>query len=144
MFFEEFVLGTSYALEAARIDEDKMIAFAKEYDPLPIHLDKEYAAGTHYGRLIAPGVMSFMAVWRKFLDLDVLGGGLVAGIGTSIEWLAPVYAGDLLRGEAKITALQERNAYTGIVEITVWAYNENGTLVIKDITRAVVKKKQTN
>ena len=50
-----------------------MLAFAKEYDDLPMHTDEEYAKTTHFGKLIAPGVMSFMAVWAKYLEVDFFG-----------------------------------------------------------------------
>ncbi|MBQ3065582.1 MAG: dehydratase, partial [Clostridia bacterium] len=44
-----------------------MIAFAQEYDPIPLHTDEEYAKASPFGGLIAPGVMSFMSVWAKYL-----------------------------------------------------------------------------
>ena len=61
--------------------------------------------------MIAPGVMSFMSV----------------------------YADDVLTGKATITNLVPRNAKKGLAEITIEAYNQNGELVLTDVTEAIVK-----
>ena len=86
------------------IRKEKMLAFARDYDPLPLHTDEEYAKTTRFGGLIAPGVMSFMTVWAKYIEVDIIGDALIAGKSTHIEWLRPVYPGDILKGEAVITA----------------------------------------
>ena len=72
MYFDEMKLGMSVEVAPAVIYKDKMLAFAKEYDDLPMHTDEEYAKTTHFGKLIAPGVMSFMAVWAKYLEVVFL------------------------------------------------------------------------
>lgn len=43
-----------------------------------------------FEQLIAPGVMSFMAVWAKYLEVDFFGEELLAGKSTKIEWIKPV------------------------------------------------------
>ena len=73
MFFDDFKLNETIAIEPVIIDKDEMIAFAKRYDNIPLHTDEEYAKGTHFGKLIAPGVMSFMAVWANYLQVDLAG-----------------------------------------------------------------------
>ena len=118
-----------------------MVAFAHDYDPIPLHTDEEYAKTTPFGKLIAPGVMSFMSVWAKYLEVDFLGKELLAGKSTRIEWLKPVFADDVLSGKATITNLVKRNAKNGLVEITIEAYNQKGELVLTDVTEAVVKCK---
>ena len=37
MYFEEFNIGMSADIEPVTIEKDKMIAFAKEYDKIPLH-----------------------------------------------------------------------------------------------------------
>ena len=73
-----------------------MLALAQDYDNIPLHTDEEYAKSTPFGKLIAPGVMSFMSVWAKYLEVDFFGSELLAGKSTKIEWLKPVYADDIL------------------------------------------------
>ncbi len=139
MYFEEIKPGSMIELEPAVIEKEKMLAFAREYDNIPLHTDEEYAKGTHFGRLIAPGVMSFMAVWAKYLEADLFGEELIAGKSTKIEWFKPVFADDVLTGKAEVTRLTQRSRRNGIVELTIKAYNQHGELVLTDVTEAIVK-----
>ena len=142
MYFNELKVGMSVEISAATIEKEKMVDFAKLYDNIPLHTDEEYAKTTPFGRLIAPGVMSFMSVWAKYLEVDFFGAELLAGKSTKIEWHKPVFADDVLTGKATITALTPRNAKNGIVEITIEAFNQNGEKVLIDVTEAVVKINQ--
>ncbi len=126
-------------LAPAVIEKEKMLAFARDYDNIPLHTDEEYAKTTPFGRLIAPGVMSFMAVWAKYLEVDFFGEELLAGKSTKIEWLKPVFAGDLLSGRATVSGLVRRSPRNGVVEVTIEARNQNGELVLTDVTEAIVK-----
>ena len=141
MYFDDLKIGMTVDTAPATIKKEKMLDFARDYDNIPLHTDEEYAKSTPFGKLIAPGVMSFMSVWAKYLEVDFFGEELIAGKSTKIEWLKPVFADDVLTGKATITNLVKRNAKNGLVEITVEAYNQNGVLVLTDVTEAVVKCK---
>lgn len=139
MYFDDLKLGMSVDTAPALINKDKMVEFAKDYDNIPLHTNEEYAKTTPFGKLIAPGVMSFMCVWAKYLEVDFFGEELLAGRSTKIEWLKPVFADDVLTGKAEITNLVKRNEKNGLVEVTMHIYNQNGELVMTDVTEAVVK-----
>ena len=141
MYFDDIKLGMTVEIAPAVIHKEKMIAFARDYDPIPLHMDEEYAKTTPFGKLIAPGVMSFMSVWAKYLEVDFFGEELLAGKSTKIEWIKPVFAEDILTGKAVITNLVQRNPKNGLVEISIEAYNQHGELVLKDVTEAIVKCK---
>lgn len=142
MYFEELKTGMTVDTAPAVIEKEKMVAFARDYDNIPLHTDEEYAKSTPFGKLIAPGVMSFMSVWAKYLEVDFFGEELLAGKSTKIEWLKPVFADDVLTGKATITNLEKRNAKNGLVEVTIEAYNQKGELVLTDVTEAIVKCKR--
>ena len=139
MYFDDMKLGMTVEIPPALIEKEKMMDFARLYDNIPLHTDEEYAKSTPFGNLIAPGVMSFMSVWAKYLEVDFFGGELLAGKSTKIEWLKPVFAQDTLTGKATITNLVRRNEKNGLVEITIEAYNQNGVTVLTNVTEAVVK-----
>lgn len=141
MYFDDLKLGMSVETKPAVIEKDKMVAFALEYDNVPLHTDEEYAKTTPFGQLIAPGVMSFMAVWSKYLDVDFFGEELLAGRSAKIEWLKPVFANDVLTGKAEITNTTVRNEKNGIVELTIKVYNQRGDHVLTNITEAIVKRR---
>lgn len=83
--------------------------------------------------------MSFMSVWAKYLEVDFFGEELLAGSSTKIEWHKPVFAEDVLTGKATITNLIRRNEKNGLAEVTIKVYNQNGDLVLTDVTEAIVK-----
>lgn len=141
MFFDEMKLGMTVDISPVMIEKEKMLAFARDYDNIPIHTDEEYAKATHFGKLIAPGVMSFLAVWANYLEVDFFGEELLAGKSTNIEWMKPVFADDVLSGRATITKLEKRNEKNGLAAVTFEVYNQNGELVLTDVTEAVVKRK---
>lgn len=141
MYFDDLKIGMEVDIEPVTIEKDKMIAFAKEYDNIPLHTDEEYAKTTPFGQLIAPGVMSFMAVWANYLKVDFFAEELLAGKTTKMEWFKPVFAGDVLTGKARVTNLTVRNARNGLAEVTIDIYNQNGDMVITDVTEAVVKRR---
>ena len=141
MYFDDIKVGMSVQTAPAIIEKEKMMDFARNYDNIPLHTDEEYAKATPFGALIAPGVMSFMSVWAKYLEVDFFGEELLAGKSTKIEWIKPVYAQDILTGKAEVTRKEERNTKNGIVEVTIHAYNRKGELVLTDITEAIVKRR---
>ena len=139
MYFEEFELGFQMQLEPANINKQDMVDFAKKYDNIPLHTNEEYAKTTFFGKLIAPGVMSFMSVWSKYLEVDLAGDELLAGKSTKIEWHKPVFADDVLTSTCTVSALTKRNAKNGIVELTFAVFNQNGDLVLTNVTEMIVK-----
>ena len=141
MYFEEIQMNMTVEIAPAVIEKEKMLDFARLYDNIPLHTDEEYAKKTPFGKLIAPGVMSFMAVWAKYLEVDFFGEELLAGKSTKIEWLKPVFAEDVLTARAEVTNLVRRNPKNGLVEISIKAYNQNRELVLTNITEAIVKCK---
>ena len=141
MYFDDLKIGMTVETAPAMIEKEKMMTFARDYDNIPLHTDEKYAKTTPFGKLIAPGVMSFMSVWAKYLEVDFFGDELIAGKSTKIEWLKPVFADDVLSGRATITKLVKRNPKNGLVEITIEAYNQNGDMVLTDVTEAIVKRK---
>lgn len=139
MYFEEFVLGKQTKIDSAIIEKSEMIDFAKKYDNIPLHTDEEYAKSTFFGKLIAPGVMSFMSVWAKYLEIDFAGEELIAGKSTKIEWIKPVFAEDVLTSTCTVSNLTKRNTKNGIVELTFEVFNQNNELVLTDVTEMIVK-----
>ena len=139
MYFEELKMGMAVQIPPALIEKEKMLDFARNYDNIPLHTDENYAKASPFGALIAPGVMSFMSVWVKYLEVDFFGRELLAGKSTKIEWHKPVYAQDVLHGNARITRLVRRNARNGLVEISIDVFNQHGVLVLTNVTEAIVR-----
>lgn len=139
MYFDELEIGMKTEIPPAFIEKEEMLDFARKYDNIPLHTDEEYAKTTRFGKLIAPGVMSFMSVWAKYLEVDFFAEELIAGMSTKIEWFKPVFPEDTLTAEAEITNLTRRSERSGIAEVTIKIYNQNGEFVMKDTTEALLR-----
>lgn len=140
MYFDEMKIGDEVKLDGAEIKKEPMIAFAKAYDDVPLHTDEEYAKTTRFGGLIAPGMFSFLEIWNKYLEKSFFEKELIAGKSTKVEWLLPVFAGDVLTGTARITALTEKGRHSGTVEFTIDVFNQKNEQVMTAVTEAVVAK----
>jgi acyl dehydratase len=141
MYFDDLEIGMTVEIAPAVIKKEKMIDLAREYDNIPLHTDEEYAKATPFGGLIAPGVMSFMSVWARYLEVNFFEDSLLAGKSTKIEWLKPVFADDVLVGRATVTNLVKRSKKNGLVEISIEAWNQKGELVLTNVTEAIVRCK---
>jgi len=139
MYFDELTIGGTFSVPPVTITEEAIRSFALAYDPLPVHLDAEFAAKSPFKAVIAPGVMSFMAVWAEFLRTHEWGAKFIAGKNTKIEWFAPVYAGDALRGEARVMDLVRHKPDSGIVYLGMDVYNQHNVKVIFDMTELVLR-----
>jgi acyl dehydratase len=66
MWFEDVPLGGKVTIGSYTFTEENIIAFAKRYDPQPFHIDKEAAARSPYGGLIASGWHTAL-IWMKLM-----------------------------------------------------------------------------
>ena len=103
--FDDFEPGQVYELGSKVVTEDEIVAFARQFDPQPFHLDPEAAKDSVFGGLIASGWHTG-AMWMRLYVDSLLGGG--SGQGSSgieeLRWLAPVRPGDTLSG--RLTVLE--------------------------------------
>ncbi|MBQ8435862.1 MAG: MaoC family dehydratase N-terminal domain-containing protein [Oscillospiraceae bacterium] len=141
MYLDDIKLNMNIDIPPVVIDKEQMMEFSQTYNPIPIHCDEEDAKNTKFGRVLASGYMSFMAVWAKFMENDIFGDELIAGKSSKIEWFRPVFAQDILTGRVTVTNITRRNVYNGIAEITIDVYNQDNELVLTNVTESVVKYK---
>ncbi len=54
-YFEDFTEGQVFDLGERSVSEEEILAFARDFDPQPFHIDTEKAKTSLYGGLIASG-----------------------------------------------------------------------------------------
>ena len=95
--FEDFPPGLTLEFGSKTVSEDEIVAFARDFDPQLFHTDREAAAKSLYGGLIASGWHTVSMMMRMMVD-DVLKDS--AGLGSpgvdELRWLKPVRPGDTL------------------------------------------------
>ena len=113
--FEDLATGETFDLGACPIRESEILAFAREFDPQPFHLDRSAAEQSLLGGLAASGWYTAAILMRLFWDGWLRG---VDGVGSpgldGLEWLRPVRAGDRLQASGAVIGLRESRSRPGI------------------------------
>jgi acyl dehydratase len=99
LFFEDFAPGSATPYGGLTVDKAEMLAFAREFDAQPMHIDEKAAAGTMAGQLIASGWWTAALNMRMIAEDFILDAASMGSPGVSeMKWLKPVVAGDRLHG----------------------------------------------
>jgi acyl dehydratase len=125
-----FVPGKKYDLGTLSLTEEEIIAFAKAFDPLDFHIDKEAAKKSYFKDIIASGPHIFNLVHRtKWIPL--FGKTVVCGLEVSHwKFLKPVYAGMNIHSTA--TVVESKSTSDPGMATVKWFYeftNDKGEAV---------------
>jgi acyl dehydratase len=133
-YFDDYALGSTYECGSVSIDQASIIAFAKEFDPQPFHVDPVAAAAGPYGGLIASGWHTAALVMRLLVENYLAAESSLGSAGLDeLRWPHPVRPGDTLRVRA--TVVESRRSLSkpdrGIVKTMVEAANSDGATVMR-------------
>lgn len=118
------------------VTEETGAAFAEiSQDKNPLHLDKEYAAQTRFGRRIAHGMLAGSYI-SAMIGMELPGEGAVY-MKQELTFLKPVYYGDTLRVEIVVSKLQTEKKRA---VLSTNCYNQRGEQVVAG--SALVKPKE--
>jgi acyl dehydratase len=143
-WFEDFEAGQCFVSQGVTITEASIIDFATRYDPQRFHIDKEAAAQTHFGGLIASGFQTLGLSFRMFFELGVLRDSGIGAPGIEeLHWTAPVRPGDTLYTEAEVIEVRPSRSKTdrGTVRLLYTARNHRGETVMTLIVPQIVARR---
>ena len=133
-YLEDFKVGEVIEGGARTISMDEMVAFAREFDPQPFHIDELAGRRSIYGNLCASGWHTCALAMRLTVDNLLNDSSSMGSPGLeSLRWLKPVYPGDTLRLQHTITESRplRKRLDTGLVR-SVWeVFNQNGEKVLQ-------------
>ena len=67
-YFEDFSVGDVYDLGTTSATQEEIIAFARQFDPQPFHVDPERAKESAFGSLVASGWHTVSLFMRLLVD----------------------------------------------------------------------------
>jgi len=103
-YFEDFEVGRVIDCGGRTISKEEIMAFAKEFDPQPIHIDERYAAQHHFGEIVGSGLHVLGICMRHAVDTFLRDAVTLGSPGTeSIKFFKPLRPERKLRVIAKIT-----------------------------------------
>lgn len=108
--FEDLAVGETIVLGSVTVTRDMIIEWAREFDPLPFHLDEEAARKSLLGGLASSGWQTGALTLKMLGDRFLNGVASAGGLGFSdLKWKRPCMAGDTISATATITGLRRSN-----------------------------------
>lgn len=102
-WFEDYEVGAVYEWGYLSVTEEEILAFARQFDPQPIHIDRAYAAAGPFGGIIGSGWHSGSLAMRLIADHYLSKPASLASPGLDeLRWAVPLRPGDTLRLRATI------------------------------------------
>lgn len=95
--FEDFPVGETVSFGEKTVTEEEIIAFAKAFDPQPVHTDPEAAKASLLGGHCASGWHTIALFMRMMCDEFLLESTSIGSPGVEeLNWKQPVRPGDTL------------------------------------------------
>jgi acyl dehydratase len=132
-YFEDYIEGDVHSFGSVEVEADEIIAFAKRFDPQPIHADPDAAKLRSFGGLIASGWHTAGLMMRLYVDhyLSSVASLVSPGI-DELRWHKPVRPGHRLSVRVTIlkTATSKSKPDRGVVTSGVEVFNQYSELVM--------------
>ena len=132
-YWEDFPVGSVREFGAMPVTREASIAFAREFDPQPFHLDDEAARGSLFGALCTSGWHTCAMAMRMMCDDYLLETASLGSPGIDeLRWLKPVFPGDTLRGRVEILEARPMASRPGVGLVrSAWQLsNQHGEAVL--------------
>ncbi|MFK4810336.1 MaoC family dehydratase [Devosia sp. ZW T5_3] len=131
--FEDLAVGEVIALGHTKVTREMITTFAREFDPLPFHLDEKAAKASLLGGLASSGWQTGALSLRMLVDSFLSQIASTGGLGfTNLKWKNPVMVDDTIGGTVKITELRRSASHPqwGIVTLDFDIRNQQGKPVL--------------
>ena len=147
-YLEDFAVGQTYgSSERLRVEQERIMAFAAEFDPQPFHLDVEAARGSIFGGLAASGWHTAAATMRMLVEGDLRPAGGILGLGfEELRWPRPVRPGDELHIESEVVEVRpsRTRSDSGLVKVRTTTLNQHDQAVQVLVGSLLVPRRSTS
>jgi acyl dehydratase len=128
LYLDDLQIGQRFTSGSYHVEEDRLKAFAAEFDPQPVHLDEAAGRASIFGGLAASGWYTAAVTMRLMVTGGVPFAAGIIGLGGEIAWPRPTRAGDVLRVESEIVEIvpSRSKPNQAIVKVRSTTLNQNG------------------
>jgi acyl dehydratase len=127
-YLEDFSVGQVFNSGRLRVDKDQIIAYAKQFDPQPFHLDEVAAQKSPFRGLAASGWHTAGMTMRLMVDGEFKPAGGILGVGfDDLSWPRPVRPGDELHTTSEILEVRPSKSRPdrGLLRVKTTTFNQN-------------------
>jgi acyl dehydratase len=115
LYWEDFPAGHVMDFGGMAVEREAVLAFARQFDPQPFHLDDAAAEASLFGRLSASGWHTCAMAMRMMCDHYLLESASLGSPGIdALRWLKPVHPGDTLFVRMEILQARPMNSKPGV------------------------------
>jgi acyl dehydratase len=141
MYFEDYTVGQKFDLDPMTITEEEILEFARRYDPLPIHINPEFAKKSIFGGIIASGYHTLCLAHANLIKKGFINVEVISGLGLDyLQWSAPVHPNDILGGEVEIVEkIPSSKEGRGILGVKFTVRNQNDQVVMTFQVKSLIK-----
>lgn len=132
-YWEDFPVGHQMDFGGMPVDREAVIAFARQFDPQPFHVDEEAAKASLFGGLCASGWHTCAMAMRMMCDGYLLEAASLGSPGIdALRWLQPVFPGDTLRLRMQVLAARPMASkpHVGLVRSQWTMFNQHDAPVM--------------
>jgi acyl dehydratase len=144
-YLEDFAAGQRFGGGGRiRIEKDRIVGFAAEFDPQPFHLDEAAARASIFGGLAASGWHTAAATMRLLVESDLQPAGGIVGAGfDEFRWPRPVRPGDELRVESEVLEVRPSKSRPdqGMIKVRTTTLNQRDEAVQVTVGNLVVPRR---
>jgi acyl dehydratase len=144
-YFDEWQVGdtVAHAITRTVTETDNILITTLTHNPQPLHLDREAAAKTEFGKPLVNSCFTFSLMVGVSVH-DTTLGTLVANLGyDALKFPNPVFVGDTLRSTSECLAVRASKSRpnAGIVSWAHRSFNQHDQLVCECTRTALLLKK---
>lgn len=143
LFLEDLDVGLSFTSAAHALDEEQIVAFARQFDPQLFHLDPEAAKTTFFGGLAASGWHTAAITMRLLVGDGGLFAGGIVGAGVEVRWPTPTRPQDVLQVFSEVIDINPSQSKPdrGMVTLRSETRNQNGEIRQTMVSKLVVPRR---
>lgn len=145
-YWEDFPVGRVREVGGITVSREDIIAFARQFDPQPFHVDEEAARRSMFGGLIASGWHTCALAMRMICDAYLLDTASAGSPGVeNVRWLKPVRPGDTLRLRLEVIEARplESKPGLGLVRNRWEMSNQHGETVLRMEGSGMIRRRET-
>jgi acyl dehydratase len=145
VFLDDLEAGQRYELGTRVVSRDEIVAFGRDYDPQPFHVDEDAARSSIYGGLIASGWHTVCLFMRLFVDGFLNRAASMGSPGVDeLRWLKPVRSGDRLTGRIEILEIRPSRSRPdrGIARMRSVMADQDGDEVLSMVANVLLRRRK--
>jgi acyl dehydratase len=136
--FEDLKAGEQRSFGPRVLTRDEIVAFGRDWDPQPFHIDEAAAVRSPFGGLIASGWQTAALCMRLVVDGMLADSTSMGSPGLDeLKWLKPVRPGDALSVEVTLLEVTPSRSKPdrGSVKVSYRCTNQTGEAVMTMVAR---------